>query len=144
MFHCNLLFFFQRTTQALMGAELGPAGMGPPEAPPIFPNGWVPREDITPDRPVWYGSECCTRWPRANEVAINCVCGHRIHEGCLTDLLRAYRHDGCPVCRNATTPQQRRSMYQNLIQPLSHVVTYTFITTHFNNNSPGINFKPQY
>ena len=119
--HCYLLFFFQRTTQAFMGAELGPAGMGP----------------------VWYGSDCCTRWPRANEVAFNCVCGHRIHEGCLTDLLRAYRHDGCPVCCNATTPHQRRGMYQNLIQPLSLIVTYAFILTPSNNSSPHIDFKPQ-
>ena len=49
-----------------------------------------------------------------NEVAINCVCGHRIHEGCLTSLLRAYRHDGCPVCVNATTANQRQGMYYTL------------------------------
>ena len=86
----------------------------PPQAPHVFLNGWVPREDVTPDRPCWYETECCTRWPRMNEVAINCLCGHRVHEGCLTSLLRAYRHDGCPVCVNATFACIRQGMYYTL------------------------------
>ena len=111
----SICFLLQRTTQALMGAELEPAEMDPPQAPLLrgFPNGWVPLplEEMRPERHSWYGTECCARWPRENEVAINCFCGHRVHEGCLTSLLRAYRHDACPVCVNATTPTLRLSMY---------------------------------
>ena len=59
-----------------------------------------------------------------NEVAINCLCGHRVHEGCLTSLLRAYRHDGCPVCVNATTADTRRGMYYTLQVPNIDCATF--------------------
>ena len=51
--------------------------------------------------------------------------GTRIHEDCLTDLLRAYRHDCRLVCCNATTQHQRRGMF--LTPPKPSISCYLFL-----------------
>ena len=59
--------------------------------------------------------DCCLRRElNKNESVINLLCGHLTHEGCVNDLLHAYSLEGCWICCDRSTNQQRIGELVNL------------------------------
>ena len=87
-----------------------------PNRPEAMQSGWVPnleRDEIE------LGSspqvDCCLRRElNKNESVINLLCGHLTHEGCFNDLLNAYSLEGCRICCDRSTNQQRVGESVNL------------------------------
>ena len=88
----------------------------PPSQPEAMQSGWVPN----PDRDGFKlranpQADCCLRRQlNRNESVINLLCGHLTHEGCVTDLFQAYSLEGCRVCCDRSTNQQRNGELVNL------------------------------
>ena len=87
----------------------------PPSKPEAMQSGWVPN----PERDGFkLGAspqvDCCLRRQlNRNESVINLLCGHLTHEGCVTDLFQAYSLEGCRVCCDRSTNQQRNGELVN-------------------------------
>ena len=64
----------------------------------VLCSGWQPNPEWTAQSSPWFRVECCTRWPAHNEIYINGLCGHRIHQGCILTLQQPYTMEACPVC----------------------------------------------
>ena len=80
-----------------------------PNRPEAMQSGWVPnpeRDEIELESSPQVG--CCLRRElNKNESVINLLCGHLTHEGCVNDLLHAYSLEGCRICCDRCTNQQR-------------------------------------
>ena len=97
-----------------------------PNRPEAMQSGWVPN----PERDgIELGSspqvDCCLRRQlNRNESVINLLCGHLTHEGCVNDLLHAYSLEGCRICCDRSTNQQRIGKLVNLYF-LVHLIQFS-------------------
>ena len=88
----------------------------PPSQPEAKRSGWVPN----PDRDGFKlkanpQTDCCLRRQlNKNESVINLLCGYLTHEGCVADLFQAYSLEGCRVCCDRSTHEQRNGELVNL------------------------------
>ena len=98
----------------------------PPSKPEAMQSGWVPN----PERDGFkLGAspqvDCCLRRQlNRNESVINLLCGHLTHEGCVTDLFQAYSLEGCRVCCDRSTHEQRNGELVNLYF-LVHLIQFS-------------------
>ena len=88
----------------------------PPSQQQATRTGWVPN----PDRDSFQleanpQTDCCLRRQlNKNESVINLLCGHLTHEGCVADLFMAYSLEGCRVCCDRSTQEQRNGELVNI------------------------------
>ena len=102
----------QKIARLITEATTAPTGFGAPRAPPVSAHGplysgWVPNPERVVSSVPWLQVDCCSRWPAHNESYINALCGHRIHECCISNINKPYAIDACPICTSHATHYER-------------------------------------